>query len=134
MKMTTQLIRPLVLALGAALLLGLGACRKSDEDQAYKAVRTPKEAAAQLEQAFADASPDAKQNAGLAAQAMRSGDYEKAVMSLQALRRSGSVNLQQGLAIQGTIVALETTLIEAMDAGNANAKRAYELLKQMKRN
>ena len=134
MKMTTQLIRPLVLALGAALLLGLGACRKSDEDQAYKAVRTPKEAASQLEQAFTDASPDAKQNAGLAAQAMRSGDYEKAVMSLQALRRSGSVNLQQGLAIQGAIVALETTLIEAMEAGNANAKRAYELLKQMKRN
>ena len=124
MKTTTHLIFPFVLGLGAALLLGLGGCSKSDEDQAYKSVRTPKEAASQLEQAFTDASPDAKQNAGLAAQAMRTGDYEKAVVSLQALRRSERVNLQQGLAIQSSIVALETTLIEAMDAGDANAKRA----------
>jgi len=123
-----------VSGLGAALLLGLSGCGKSDEDQAYKSVRTPKEAASQLEQAFANASPEVKQDASLAAQAMRAGEYEKAVLSLQAVRSSGSVNLQQGLAIHSSIVALENKLVSAMEAGDPNAKRAYELLRQIKRN
>jgi hypothetical protein len=64
---------------------------------------------------------------------MRQGQYDKAVMSLQVVRSRGNLTLEQGVAVHGSIVAMEAQLIQAMGSGDPNAKRAYELLRAMKR-
>jgi hypothetical protein len=38
------------------------------------------------------------------------------------------------MAIHHSAVAMEAKLVNAMDAGDENAKRAYQLLKELKRN
>lgn len=133
MKTATHLIGPLTFTLSAALLLCLDGCRKSDEDRTYKTVLAPKQAAAELEQAFADAAPELKQSARVASQALRNGTYEKAVVSLQSLRNSEGLTLQQGLTVQSSLVALETKLISAIESGDPEAKQAYDLLRQLRR-
>ena len=119
--------------LGAALLLLLSGCGKSGTESASIAVRTPKEAASQLERAFEKADPEIKKSVDTASGALRNGEYEKAVVSLQVIRSGEGISLEQGLAIQSSIVTLEGKLISAMEAGDQNAKRAYELLKGLKR-
>lgn len=110
--------------------LALSGCGKSDDDAAPP--RNTKEAASQLQQAFQPAAPPIKQSADAAAEAMQKGDYEKAVVSLQVARSSPNVSLQQGLAIHNSALAMEAELVKRMDAGDPNARRAYELLKRMK--
>jgi ABC-type phosphate transport system substrate-binding protein len=122
--------------LGLALLLGIAGCGKSQKATSLAeqpAPKSPNEAARQLDQVFATAAPEVKQNATLAATAMRTGDYEKAVASLQYIRSTGNQTLEQGLAIHNSAVTLEHRLIAAMEAGDPNAKRAYQLLKELKR-
>ena len=119
--------------LGVALILVLGGCGKSDDDSGKITATNPKEAASQLERAFANSNPDTKQNADVVSDALRKGDYERAVVSLQAVRSGSNLTLEQGLAIHSSIVTLESKLITAMESGDENAKKAYELLKQFKR-
>jgi hypothetical protein len=121
------------LTLSAVLILVLGGCSKSDGDSGKITTTTPKEAASQLERAFANSNPDAKKNADIVSEALRKGDYEKAVVSLQAIRSGSNITLEQGVAIHGSVVALEGKLVTAMESGDENAKKAYELLKQFKR-
>ena len=119
---------------GLALLLASSACNKSHSDGDYKIASTPAEASSQIAQAFQSAPAAVKEPATTAAAAMRDGDFEKAVVSLQVIRQSEALTLEQGLAIHSSVVALEARLINAMQAGDPNARRAYELLKQLKRN
>lgn len=125
-------------ALGAAcllLLLGAGAgCGKSSTSDAdVKIAETPAEAATQVEEAFSTSEPMVKDNASAAAEAVRTGNYEKAVVALQSLKERPDATLQQGLAVHGYLVNLEAHLINASAAGDEKAKRAYEMLKAMKR-
>ena len=116
----------------SALLWATGCGRKESLDGVQ--ISTPQQAAGQLEQAFGnEASADVKQNARVASEALRQGDFEKAVISLQAVRSSDKVTLDQGLAVHGTTVMLESRLIQAIESGDPKAKRAYELLKAMKK-
>ena len=133
--MTIQLKRMVRAAvdLGAALLLLLCGCGKADSKNGALAVRTPKEAASQLERAFEKADPEIKKSVDTASEAIRKGEYEKAVVSLQVIRGSEGISLEQGLAIHSSILTLESKLISDMEAGDQNAKRAYELLKGLKR-
>jgi len=126
----------LVLAVGGAVagLLALSACSRNRDAEATIETRNPKAAASQLERAFANANPEAAGNAKAAAAAMQQGNYEQALGSLQALRSKENLTLEQGMAVHGSTVSMETKLIEAMEAGDPNAKRAYELLKALKRN
>ena len=117
-----------------AMMLAQTGCGKSTSNTDFKIASTPKEAASQLEQAFQSAPAQVKEPATAAATAMRSGEFEKAVVSLQLIRQGEAVTLDQGLAIHSSVVALEARLINAMAAGDPNARRAYELLKQLKRN
>jgi hypothetical protein len=117
----------------AALLLLQGGCSKSKSDSDYKVAETPKEAATQLERAFQNTVPEVQQSVTTASQALRTGDYEKAVVTLQVIRSREGLTLNQGLAIHSSMVALEGKLIYAMEAGDQNARRAFELLKQLKR-
>ena len=116
------------------LMLAQTGCGKSKSETDFKIASTPKEAATQLEQAFQSAPAQVKEPATAAAAAMRSGEFDKAVVSLQVIRQGETLTLDQGLAIHSSAVAMEARLINAMAAGDPNARRAYELLKQLKRN
>lgn len=122
------------LALVAAMALVAG-CGKKESAEDLKLPETPAAAAQQVEQVFDAAPPEIKGIASQASEAVRTGDYEKAVVALRGLSEqpAANLNLQQGLAIHGYQVNLEAHLINAAAAGDEKAKRAYELLKKMKR-
>ena len=96
-------------------------------------VSTPKAAAAGLDAAFTSAPKDVQDNVRLVSQAMRDGHYDQAVVSLQVVRSQENLSLEQGMAIQGSILTLEQQLVQGVQSGDPNAKRAYELLKALKR-
>ncbi len=126
-----MLPRPVLpLACAAALVLAAG-CGKSDPDAA---ILTPAQAAKSLDDHFAEAPPEVRQTVRVASEALREGNAEKAVVALQTARSAPTLTLDQGLAVHHSLVALEHQLIAAADAGDENAKRAYDLLKRMKRN
>ncbi len=121
-----KLPHPLILGLALAMT----GCNRSGDD--LKMAETPKEAASQIEQAFRSASPEVRSAADAAAEAMRNGEFEKAVVSLTTVKAAPNVTLDQGLAVHSSTVALEARLVSAMASGDENARRAYELLKAMK--
>jgi ABC-type glycerol-3-phosphate transport system substrate-binding protein len=137
MRTHIKCARGFLCALSAALLVAVCGCAKSSKEKDAPVPSTPKEAATQLQQAFTAAGPEVtaevKQNAAVASQAMRSGEYEAAVQSLGAIKQSQNLTLDQGLAVHNSMVALEARLIAAIEAGDPNAKRAYNLLKRMKK-
>lgn len=115
------------------LILVLAGCGKSGDDSAPK-VETPAQAGAQLDQAFQNANGALKDSAAAAAEAMRKGEYEKAVVSLHTAQQAPNITLNQGMAIHSSMLTLERDLINAIERGDPNAKKAYELLKRSKRN
>ena len=119
----------MVLLLGLAV--GVAGCGGGEESEPGIA-RTPKQAASQLESAFASAPPAFRGAADAAAQALRDGKYVEAVESLQTIKASHDVTVNQGLAVHGSLVQLETQLIQAMEAGDPNARAAYDRLRAMK--
>jgi hypothetical protein len=120
-------------ALGLASIIVLAGCGKGNGGQDQVMVTDPQQAASQLERAFAASSPEVQQDAGMASEALRKGEYEKAVVSLQAIRTKENLTLDQGLAVHSSVVSMEQRLIQAMEAGDEQARRAYQMLKQMKR-
>lgn len=109
----------------------LSACG-SGKDEAGLA-KTPEQAASQIEQAFSSAKDSTKGVAAAASEAMRKGDFEKAIVSLETVKASPDVTVEQGMAVHSTTLVLEQQLISAIEAGDKNAERAYQLLKAMKR-
>ena len=134
MKIQIRRSQFIATAIGTVALVFLQGCGKSDEATGAAIPRNPQEAASQLQTVFAQAAPDIKQTADTASNAMRKGDYEKAVVALQVIRRGTNVSFEQGLAVHNSVVAMERQLINAVDAGDENAKRAYKILKELKRN
>lgn len=124
----------MMVAMAGALALVQAGCGSGVEDPDMMLPATQAQAAARVEQVFATAEPAAQETAAAAAQAARSGDYEKAVVALEVLRQREEVSLDQGLAVHGYMVTLEAQLIQAMESGDERARRAYELLRKMKRN
>lgn len=121
------------LAAIAAVLVVAGiagpGCRREGDD--FRVADSPKQAASQLESAFA-ASPQFQGAARAASDALQNGDYQTAVESLQTIKASQDVTAQQGMAVHSSLVALEASLISAMEAGDSKARQAYERLKAMK--
>src|SRR5213592_243101 len=134
MKIRVGRSQTIATVVGTVALVFLQGCGKSGEATATGVPRNPQEAASQLQTVFAKAAPDVKQTADTASNAMRKGDYEKAVVALQVIRRGTNVSFEQGLAVHNSVVAMERQLINAVDAGDENAKRAYKILKELKRN
>lgn len=123
------------LSLAALLLVG---CGETDE---MTGTLSPAQAADQLESAFQTTAPDASTTDPVqlgvrsASEALRAGDYEKAVVSLQVTRTAPeSLTLDQGMAVHQSYITLEQHLINAVAAGDPNAQRAYDLLKRSNRN
>ncbi len=135
MRIRLQLAVSVASVLAAALLLASNGCRKSsDKSDATVVPKDPKQAASQLQQAFVTATPEVKQTADVASEALRTADYEKAVQALAAIRARENLTFEQGMSVHNSMVALEARLITAADSGDANAKRAYEQLKKSRRN
>ena len=130
-KSAIPTVRSSLVLLLAGLALVTYGCGTRDDGKII--ATSPKQAASQLDQAFANSTAEVKQNASSASDALRQWDYEKAVVSLQAVRDRPGITLEQGLAIHGSVVTMEERLIRGMEAGDERAKRAYQLLKQMKR-
>ena len=131
---TQQLpINPLAIVLGAIAVLFLSGCGKSGDDLSEAVPRSPREAASQLQKVFETATPETKQAANIVAVAMRKDDYEKAVVSLQIIRNDKNITLDQGLAIHNSELAMRRKILSGMEAGDENAKRAFQLLKELKR-
>jgi len=126
---STRLVQSTLLA--TALLVG--GCSKSEPDPVLAVPRNPEEAATQVETVFQDAPPQVHEAVTQASEAMRRGDYERAVVSLQVAKNQEAVTLQQGLAIHNSMVAMEKALIRGIEAGDPQAKQAYEILRRLKR-
>lgn len=112
----------------SALLVGCG----SRDGEEVKTASTPAEAASQIERAFANAPEETRRAADMAAEALRRGEFEKAVVSLTTVRAATNVTFEQGLAIHGSTLQLEARLAAEMATGSESAQRAYGLLKAMK--
>ena len=122
------------MVIALALLPWVNACKKSAEEALVTPPKNTREAATQLEQVFEQSPVEIKQSANVASTAIRGGDYEKAVVSLMAVRESGKLTPEQGIAIHNSMVTMEMNLIRLMEAGDPKAKKAYETLKKLKRN
>ncbi|HVR36805.1 MAG TPA: hypothetical protein VMS21_13230 [Methylomirabilota bacterium] len=92
------------------------------------------EAADQMEAVFAEAPPQVKANAVDASQALKTKDYEQAVIIVHALQTQENLTHEQGLAARNTMVTLQKDLIRAMEAGDTNAQKAFERLRELHRN
>jgi hypothetical protein len=134
--MSTQNLRinRLASVLGALAILLLDGCRKSGDDSSEVVPRSPNEAAAQLQKVFETAAPDIKQTVSVVSEAMQNEDYEKAVVSLQIIRSGKNITLEQGLAIHNSELAMRRRILSRVEAGDENAKRAFQVLKELKRN
>jgi hypothetical protein len=117
-----------VMLVMALLWAGCGAREEAD----LKTAATPAEAASQIERAFAGAPEETRHAASVAAEALRRGEYEKAVVSLTTVRSATNVTLDQGMAVHNSTLQLEARLAAEIAAGNEAATRAYGLLKAMK--
>lgn len=128
-------ISPSAFGFLAAVLLAFTACSKSEKDFTPTATPPkPQEAASQLQQAFTTATPEVQTTAQVASEALRTADYEKAIQTLQTIKARQNLTYDQGIAVYNSERALEAKLIMDMNAGDPNAKRAYELLKKSRRN
>jgi len=124
-----------VSALVAALLVASSGCTKSAKENISSGTPPqPKEAASQIQQAFTGASVEVKKTAEVASEALRTANYEQAIRSLQVIKAGPNLTLEQGMAVYNSEQALVAKLVAGMEAGDPNAKRAYELLKKSKRN
>ena len=117
-----------VMLVMALLWAGCGAREEAD----LKTAATPAEAASQIERAFAGAPEETRHAASVAAEALRRGECEKAVVSLTTVRSATNVTLDQGMAVHNSTLQLEARLAAEIAAGNEAATRAYGLLKAMK--
>ena len=114
--------------------LALCGCSKAKEEGEMPVPENPAEAATQVEQVFQTAPPELQKAVQVASEGLREGDLEKAALSLQAIRSTENLTFEQGMAVHNSMVALEAEIIAAMQAGDPQAKQAYERLKRIKRN
>ena len=131
--MNRNLFSAVVCLCSFGFLLTIVGCGKSSDD-GPRGVLEPKVAASHLQQAFTTAPEDIQQNATAASEALRSANYEQAILSLQAMTVRKDLTYDQGKAVYDSMAALEAKLIAAAAAGDERAKQTYELLKRSRRN
>ena len=118
-----------ILSVTITVLL-LAACSKSPELSAP----SPQQAADRVQQAYASADADMKQAVANLSESMRKEDFERAVVSLTTIRAKPAATAEQQQAIIQSAQAIEMNLISRINAGDKNAERAYQLMKELKRN
>ena len=112
--------------LGAACLIGFPGCKPAGPTDAVK------ELGGAFSKTAADISDEARKNKELAELAMaaaRSNDLQTVGFSLQSLRSSKSLTLDQRLAVQDAMVGFQGSLAERADRGDPAAKAALDSLR-----
>ena len=115
--------------LSLALTLALVGCSK----EAGPSTASTQQAVERVQNAYAAADPATKQTITNMSEAMRKGDYEQAVMSLTTVRSVPASTPEQHEAVIQSARAIEADLIQRIAAGDKNAERAYQLMKELKR-
>ena len=117
------------------LFLAFCGCSKSAKEIAPSGnPLAPKEAASQLQQAFKIADVEVRRTADASSEALKAGNYEEAVQSIQSIKAHKNLTVDQGTAVYNAEVALEAKLISGVSSGDPKAARAYELLRESRRN
>ena len=124
----TRFVLNCAATLATALLLA--ACGKSEVANAP----APKEAVAKVQAAYSGADAATKQLITSMSDAVNKGDYEQAVVSLTTLRSVPATTPEQQGAVIDSARAIEAKLLRAIESGDKNAERAYQLMKEMKKN
>ncbi len=131
--MRVGLTRALLSAcLASAFILGIAGCTKGGTETKVPILKA-EQAASGLQQAFAKADPQVKNDAAMVSEALRTADYEKAVVSLGLIKARPDLSAEQRMALHEAQVTLTDRLMAAIDAGDDKAKRAYELMKRGRR-
>lgn len=113
----------------SSVLIGCG-----QEDGHIRKSSSPEEAADHLSDVFANADADTQKNADIASKAIRKGQFSKALYAIETIKAKPDVNFDQGVAINDSLINLESELIYRMEDGDPKAKAAYQLLKRINRN
>ena len=122
----------LVMVLVCALFAG---CGMGEEDEGWRTSKSVDGAADHLSDAFVDSNNNLKKHAKDASEAMRKKKYRSALISLQEIKLSGEVgSAKEGMAVRDSLVNLEEELIYAIENGDPNAQKTYDLLKKINRN
>lgn len=108
------------------------ACGSSNEGQIRRS-SSPEKAADHLTEAFDKADGQTRKMAQDASDALKKGQYKKAVMAIEGIKRSPNVTFEQGVAVRDSVVNLEAELISQMEE-DPKARAAYEMLKRINRN
>ena len=129
-----MMTRFLATTLGAVVLSGiLMGCGASD-DGSIRQSTSSEGAADHLADAFANADSESKKNAGIASEAIRKGQFQKALYAIETIKKKPDVDFDQGVAINDSLVNLERELIYRAEDGDKKAIAAYELLQRLHRN
>lgn len=117
-----------------AILASLALIGCGSDDGAIRHSSDPQEAADHLSDAFAGADAEARKTAGIASDAIKKGQYQKALYAIETIKKRPDVNFDQGVAVRDSLVNLEEELIYRMRDGDPKAKQAYQLLKRINQN
>ncbi len=109
------------------------ACGSSD-DGLLRTSDSPVEAADHLSDAFKGADKDSQKNASIASEAIKKGQFQKALYAIETIKAKPDVSFDQGVAINDSLVNLERELIYRVEDGDPKAIKAYEMLKRINRN
>ncbi len=126
---------PSIKGFAASLIIALVVigCGGSD-DGLLRTSSNPEEAADHLSDAFDGADQDSQKNASIASQAIKKGQFQKALYAIETIKAKPDVSFDQGVAINDSLVNLERELIYRVEDGDPKAIAAYELLKRINRN
>lgn len=117
------------------LLFALPGCGDGSDDGGIRNSQNVEGAADHLSEAFANSDSALQKHAKSASEAMRKKKYRDALIALQEIKQSGKVkDVNEGIAVRDSLINLEQELIYAMEDGDPNAEKAYQLLKRVNRN
>ena len=110
------------------------ACGGDGDDGRIRNSQNVDGAADHLSEAFAGSDSALQKHAKAASEAMRKKTRD-ALISLQEIKLSGKVkDVNEGIAVRDSLINLEQELIYAMEDGDPNAAKAYQLLKRVNQN
>lgn len=118
--------------LGLLVVFSLVGCGDPAEQNYKRSSKTSAEAADHLTEAFA--SSKAKKHAAAASQSLKNGEYKKAIVSIQLLKTTPGMTLDQGIAIRDYLNNLSRELSEQAEDGDPKAKEALSMLREISRN
>lgn len=115
----------------AVALVSLAGCGREDEVSLSNPPRTIEAASTAMERVFENEAPPAIQkNAAIIGEAMRTREFEKASAGILLMENTPGLTRQQGMAVMHSRYLLEENLARAMEQGDENARRAFELLRR----